>query len=100
MEDIPMAKSIANKLESAKKWLDRNAQNGLGAKPAQAALANTEKAIAEAAALKAKLSEAIEARNRAFSALEASMLKVKTEKKLRTKEAKVQAKLAALSSAP
>jgi hypothetical protein len=97
-EDQAMAKSIADKLESVKKWLDRNAQNGLAVKPAQSALANAEKAIAEAAALKAKMSEAIEARNRAFSALEASMLKVKAEKKLRAKEAKVQAKLAALSS--
>jgi DNA repair ATPase RecN len=92
-----MGKSISDKLAESKKWLDKNGQSSLNLKSAQAALANAEKSVAELASLKAKLREMIEDRDNALLSLEDALEKVRTEKRLRAKDAKLQAKLAALA---
>lgn len=93
-----MSKKLLGKLATARKWLERNADAGITAKPAQAALEKADKAVAEAAAVRVKLADAIEAKNKAMLSLEEAMGKVKTEKKLKAKEAKLQARLASLST--
>jgi len=93
-----MSKSISSKLEASKKWLEKNAQAGLNVKPANAVLANAEKAAADLAALKAKVVEATAAKATALRNLDDAMNRVKTEKKLKAKETKLQLKLAALAS--
>jgi len=93
-----MSKSISSKLEASKKWLEKNAQAGLNVKPANAVLANAEKVAADLAALKAKVVEATAAKATALRNLDEAMTRVKTEKKLKAKEAKLQLKLAALAS--
>ncbi|MGO8695811.1 MAG: hypothetical protein ACLQMF_19280 [Rectinemataceae bacterium] len=95
-EGIAMRKGISGKLVSTKNWLGKAAQADLNIKPAQAALANAEKATLELEALKAKVAETAKAKKAAMRTLDAAIEKVETEKKLKAKEAKVQAKLAVL----
>ena len=93
-----MSRSISSKLESARKYLEKNAKSSLNLKQALAALAEAEKASAELASLKSRLPDLVEARERSVEALEAAMARVKLEKRLKEKEAKVQARLADLAS--
>ncbi|MGO8693272.1 MAG: hypothetical protein ACLQMF_06305 [Rectinemataceae bacterium] len=93
-----MSKSISDKLVEAKKWLEKNAQSNLSLKSAQAALASAEKSVAELASLKSKLRDLIEARDKALGSLETALDKVRAERQLRAKDAKLQAKLAALAA--
>jgi hypothetical protein len=93
-----MAKSIQVKLQESKKWLEKNAQANLSLKSAQAFLASAEKSVAEVALLKRKQEEAIQAREAAMDALDSAMAKAKLEKKLKAKDAKLQTKIASLSS--
>jgi hypothetical protein len=96
-EGIRMSKKSASKLAATKKWLDRNSDIGITVKPAQTALASAEKSVAESAAAKARLAEAESAKKKAFAVLEDAIAKAKTEKKLKNRGAKIQAKLALLS---
>lgn len=91
-----MSKKVEEKLATARKWLDRNAGVGATVKPALAALAAAEKALAEAQAAKAKYAAAVSAKQKAVVALDAAMAKAKTEKKLKVKESRLQSKLASL----
>lgn len=93
-----MSKSVTSKLEATRKWLEKNAQAGLNLKAANAVLANAEKAASDLAGLKAKLAEATAAKATALKSLDNAMARVKTEKKLKAKEARLQLKLAALAS--
>jgi hypothetical protein len=99
-EELTMSKSITGKLESARKFIEKHAKSDLNIKQAQAALSDAEKLSAEAATLKTKLSEVLERRGRSVTALEQALVRVTLEKKLKAKEAKVQAKLAALGAPP
>ncbi|GEM_PF-2375475 len=95
-----MSKSISGKIEDSKKFLDKNGKSNLNLKQAQAALADAEKASSEVATLKARLSETLETRKKSLSSLDEALARVKREKRLKAKEAKLQAKLAILSSPP
>jgi len=99
-ENNQMSKSASSKLESARKWLEKNGQASATGKAAQAALASAEKSSAEAAALKARHAELLEQKKHALLALDEALLKAKTEKRLKEKDLRLQAKIAALSSAP
>ncbi|MDA8424633.1 MAG: hypothetical protein M0Z80_00720 [Treponema sp.] len=92
-----MSRSASDKLSESKKWLEKNAQSNLNLKPALAALAAAEKAVAELAALRARAAELANARDAALSSLDEALGRAKTEKRLKAKEAKLQARLAALS---
>ncbi len=89
-----MSKAIAGKLASTKSWLGKASNANLNLKPAQAALANAEKAATELAALKAKVAEMTKIKKSAMKTLEDALDRVETEKKLKAKDAKLQAKLA------
>lgn len=91
-----MSKKVEEKLASAHKWLDRNASVGATVKPALAALATAEKALAEARAAKSKYVATAGAKAKALAAVQVSMAKIKTEKKLKAKEIRLQTKLASL----
>jgi hypothetical protein len=93
-----MSKSIPGQLASTRKFLEKYAKSNLNLKQAQAALSEAEKVHAELASLKARLGELTEARKGSMLALEEAMARVKLEKKLKGKEARVQAKLAVLAS--
>jgi hypothetical protein len=93
-----MSKSESIKLEASKKWLEKNAHSDLNLKPALAAVENAGKAKAELAALKTKVSQMTDANKKAIKVLDTAIANVKTEKKLKAKEAKLQAKLASLVS--
>jgi hypothetical protein len=93
-----MGKSVSNQIEESKKWLEKNSQSGLNLKSATAALAGAEKAVSELASLKSKLAELTQGRKAAMENLALAMAKSKTEKRLKAKEARVQARLAALSA--
>ena len=93
-----MSKSVSNRIEESKKWLEKNSQSGLNLKSAIAALANAEKAASELDSLKSRMAELTQGRNLVMENLALAMAKTKTEKRLKAKEARVQAKLAALSS--
>ena len=93
-----MSKSVSNRIEESKKWLEKNSQSGLNLKSAIAALANAEKAASELDSLKSRMAELTQGRNAVMENLALAMAKTKTEKRLKAKEARVQAKLAALSS--
>jgi flagellar motor switch/type III secretory pathway protein FliN len=95
-----MGRSISSKLESSRKFLEKNSKSTLNLKQAQAMLSNVEKVSAELSSLRTRLGELVEARKSSIIALDEAMAKVKLEKKLKQKEAKVQAKLAILSSPP
>lgn len=91
-----MSRKIGDKLSTARKWLDRNAETGATVKPALAALAATEKALAEAQVAKARYSAAVLAKKKAIAAMDDAMDKARTEKKLKAKESRLQIKLASL----
>jgi hypothetical protein len=93
-----MSKSISSKLADSKKFLEKNAKSNLNLKQALSALADAEKTATEISALKAKLSDLAEAREASIGALDQAMARVKLEKRLKAKEAKVQARLANLST--
>lgn len=93
-----MSKAIIGKLETTKRWLGKSAQANLNIKPAQAALASAEKTTVELTALKSKLVEATEAKKIALKNLDTAIERVKTEKRLKAKEAKLQSRLATLSA--
>jgi hypothetical protein len=93
-----MSKAILDKLENTKRWLGKSAQANLNIKPAQAVLAIAEKATSELASLKSKLAEAVEAKKIATKNLDLAIARVKTEKRLKAKEAKLQSKLATLTA--
>jgi hypothetical protein len=93
-----VSKSISKKVEDSKKFFEKNAQANLNTKAALSALASLEKATAELTALKAKVSELTAARKETIFILDAEMARVRMEKKLKAKEAKLQARLVALSS--
>ena len=95
-----MSKSIRGKLQDAKKSVERLGKTDLNVKQVQAALADAEKAAAEVGALKNKLTEAITRRERSIAALDQALRRVTLEKKLKAKEARVKAKLAALDGTP
>jgi DNA repair ATPase RecN len=99
-ESVHMSKKLSAKLESTKKWLGKTAQASLNIKPAEAALANAEKAAAELDSLRTKVAAMAETKKNAVKTLDAAIEKIKIEKKLKAQEAKVQAKLASLSSPP
>jgi hypothetical protein len=96
-KEFDMSRSASDKLAESKKWLEKNAQSDLNLKPAQAAVAAAEKAVAELASLRARASELANARDAALSSLDEALDRAKTEKRLKAKESKLQAKLAALS---
>jgi hypothetical protein len=93
-----MAKSISKILDESKKFLEKNGKANLNLKHAQAALAEAERVASEVSSLKSRLSEMIETRQASLGGLEQAIAKVKLEKRLKAKEAKVQAKLADLSA--
>ena len=93
-----MSKSITSKLADSRRFLEKNDKSNLNLKQALAALADAEKAATEISSLKAKLGDLAEAREASLGALDQAMARVKLEKKLKAKEAKVQARLADLSS--
>jgi hypothetical protein len=93
-----MGKSISSKLDDSRKFLEKNAKSNLNLKLAQAALSDADKVGTELSSLKARLGELTEARKNTVSALDEAMARVKLEKRLKAKEAKVQAKLAILAS--
>jgi hypothetical protein len=93
-----MSKSVTSKLAASRKWLEKNAQAGLNLKTANAVLASAEKAAGDLAGLKAKMAEATAAKATALRSLDDAMARVRTEKKLKAKEARLQMKLAALAS--
>ena len=95
-----MSKSVSAKLQESRKWLEKNAQSGLNLKLANAALANADKTVAELESMKARVAELTRSKAEAVANLDAAMSRIKTEKRLKGKEAKLQAKLAALSAAP
>lgn len=95
-----MSKSITVKVEEAKKFLEKNAKANLNLKLAQNALADVEKTKAELAQVKAKVCELTDARDKAINFLDQAMARVKLEKKLKAKEAKLQTRLANLSTSP
>lgn len=95
-----MSKSVSAKLQESRKWLEKNSQSGLNVKLANSALANADKAVAEMEALKARVAELTRSKAAAVANLDAAMGRVKTEKRLKAKEARLQAKLAALAAAP
>jgi FKBP-type peptidyl-prolyl cis-trans isomerase (trigger factor) len=95
-----MSKSTSAKIEDARKFLEKNAKANLNLKLAQSAVADSEKTTMELAQLKAKIHELTEARDKAIYTLDQAMARVKLEKKLKTKESKLQKRLADLSSAP
>ncbi|MEI6874930.1 MAG: hypothetical protein WCL50_07350 [Spirochaetota bacterium] len=95
-----MGKSISSRLDDAKKWLKKNNEAGLNLKPAQAALASAQKAVEELEKLKVKIVETSAARKSAVLELTEAMGRVKTEKKLKAREIRLQSKLAALASQP
>jgi len=98
-EVIKMSKSVFAKMESARKWLEKNGQGIANGKSAQAALANAEKAISEAASYKARMAEVLSQKKGAVLALDEALLRARTEKRLKMKELKLQAKIAALTAA-
>jgi len=98
-KEAAMSKKIGSKLKSTKKWLGKDSLAALNIKPAQSALASAEKAATDLADLKAKLAAASAAKKAAIKNLEDSLDTVKAEKKLKKKEARIQAKLAALGTA-
>ena len=93
-----MGKSISEKLEDSRKFLEKNGKSNLNIKQALAALADAEKSAAELSQLKARLGELSEARDESLCSLDQAIARVKLEKKLKAKESRVQAKLADLSS--
>lgn len=93
-----MSKSISSVLDASRKFLEKNEKSNLSLKQALAALSDAEKACTELSSLKTKLAALTEARKDAVLALEDALARVKLEKKLKSKEAKVQAKLADLAS--
>lgn len=95
-----MSKSVSVKIDEAKKFLEKNAKANLNLKLAQSALADAEKTRTELEQLKTKIGELTESRDKAISFLDQAMARVKLEKKLKAKEARLQARLANLSSAP
>ena len=95
-----MGKSISSRLDDAKKWLKKNNEAGLNLKPAQAALVSALKAVDELEKLKAKVVETSAARKSSVLELTEAMGRVKTEKKLKARELRLQSKLAALASPP
>jgi hypothetical protein len=97
-EDLLMGKSISNQIEESKKWLEKNSQSGLNLKSANAALAGAEKAASELDSLKSRMAELTQGRKAAMENLALAMAKVKMEKRLKAKEARVQARIAALSA--
>jgi hypothetical protein len=99
-EDIDMSKSIASKMAATKKFLEKNGKSNLNLKQAQTAFADAERVTTELASLKSRLSELIETRKRSLGSLDQAVARVKQEKRLKAKEAKVQAKLAVLASPP
>jgi len=92
-----MGRSTTQKLESAQKWLGKYSQEVGTGKTALSALENAKKVASETALLKAKLSESVAIKKAAIQALDESILHAKTERKLKLKESKLQAKIAALS---
>jgi hypothetical protein len=96
VEENNMSKKIESQLASSRKWLERNDSVGSTVKPAQAAIAAAEKAVAEAKAAKATYTTAVAAKKKAVLAMGAAMVKTKTEKKLKAKELRLQTKLATL----
>lgn len=93
-----MSKSVSAKLAESRKWLEKNSQSGLNIKGANAALANADKAVVELESLKGRVAELMHSKAAAVANLDAAMSRVKTEKRLKAKEARLQAKLAALSA--
>ncbi len=93
-----MSKKNSGILETAGKWLEKNAETGVALKPALAALELAELAVKEAAIVKDKMIESLEARKKAIQDLTVAIDKAKTEKKLKAKESRLQAKLASLSA--
>ena len=98
LEGNPMSKSISSTLDSSRKFLEKNEKSNLNLKQALTALSDAEKASVELSSLKAKLGALTEARKNAVLALDEALNRVKLEKKLKAKEAKVQARLADLAS--
>ena len=93
-----MNKSITRKLEDAKKFIEKHGKADLNIKQVQVSLSDAEKASGEVEAAKIKLSEVLERREGAMIALEMALERVILEKKLKAKEAKIQAKLVALGT--
>ena len=90
--------SIEEKLETTKKWLGKSSHANLNIKPAQLALANAEKITVELATLRSRLAEATVAKKVALKSLDAAIERIKAEKRLKAKEAKLQSKLAILTA--
>jgi hypothetical protein len=97
-EEIHMNKVLPRKLNSTKRWLGKKSQATLNIRPAQAALVSAEKAATELSNLKTRLAEVSAAKKSAIKSLESSLEMVRVEKKLKAKQAKIQAKLAALGA--
>jgi hypothetical protein len=93
-----MSKPVSVKLENAKKWLEKNGQALANGKAAQAALANAEKAVSEVTSVKARMAEVLSQKKGAILALDEALLIARTERKLKMKETRLQAKIAALSA--
>ncbi|MEI6874341.1 MAG: hypothetical protein WCL50_04330 [Spirochaetota bacterium] len=93
-----MSNSISSKLEASRKFLEKNAKHNLNLKQAQSALSDAEKANMELSSLKARLADLMEARTNSVMVLDEALARVRLEKKLKAKEAKVQEKLAVLAS--
>ena len=93
-----MSKAIMGKLETTKKWLGKSSHANLNIKPAQLALANAEKITVELATLRSRLAEATVAKKVALKSLDAAIERIKAEKRLKAKEAKLQSKLAILTA--
>jgi len=93
-----MGKSIAGRYEDSRKWLKKNDEVGLNLKPALAALAAAEKATEELGKAKSRVLEMTTARKAAVEALALAMNRAKTEKRLKAKELRLQARLAALAA--
>jgi len=94
-----MGRSTTQKLESAEKWIKKYGQTVATGKAAQGAVEIAKKCATETALLKAKLDESTVAKKAAMLSLSESLLRAKTERKLKQKEARVQAKISALSVA-
>lgn len=93
-----MGRTTTEKLDSAQKWIEKYGQDVSNGKTALSALENAKKCAADTAALRAKLSESVASKKEAMLALQEALQRAKTERKLKLKEARVQAKIAALSA--
>ncbi len=95
-----MGRSTTQKLESAQKWIGKYGQEVGNGKAALSALESAKKSAADTAALRVRLGESVAGKKAAMLALQDAFQRAKTERKLKLKEARVQAKIAALSVAP